>query len=474
MDIVFATLAALITTAFAVGLIALVFWASRSFEGVFGATVFLFCLDAMLTGLPILNVGRNIQIFDPIAIGLFLSACFRLLFGAQKGIAAPHWLLLAMFTLICIPLGLGFKDFGMAAAPDFRWFFHFMALALYSSSFAFDQIDFRRLAKYMLIAGAALVMLVLFRWAAEAFGLSISKTWAHLETGQRFRVLNAAQAFFIAQAAIVLLAARQAGLVPLKKTNKQTARHRSVSVNATPWCLRWSLIGAAAGLLIAMSLLHRSVWVAVAAGLLLFAYQQPDQRRDLFRIAGVAGLIAMIVLVPAGLFGFLDNFFDAFTRAFSEVGERHSSFADRYLGWLELLTDWWNSGSAITYAFGLPFGSGYYRKIAEFGASYAAEYTPHNFYVQTLLRTGVIGLTIFLSLMVVTANGLYRSLRASDSSNSMDGAVRRFLLIFMLMQAVFFLAYGARLEHGLIFGLAMSAAASGRALRHSLAVMQGA
>jgi O-antigen ligase len=107
---------------------------------------------------------------------------------------------------------------------------------------------------------------------------------------------------------------------------------------------------------------------------------------------------------------------------------------------------------------GQPFGSGYYRKIAEFGASYSAEYTPHNFYVQTLLRTGVVGSILFLSLMLATGMGSYRALAGMKGDRGPEFGVRLFLLVSLLMQAVFFMAYGARLEQGLLFGLAMTAA----------------
>jgi hypothetical protein len=167
-----------------------------------------------------------------------------------------------------------------------------------------------------------------------------------------------------------------------------------------------------------------------------------------------------IVLIPLGLMGFLDSYFEALMSAFLETTEHHSSFADRYLGWEALLTEWWNGGNVLTYILGQPFGSGYYRKIAEFGASYSAEYTPHNFYVQTLLRTGVAGLILFLSLGIATSMGIYHTLSKIRKTGGLEFGIRLFLLVSVFMQAVFFLAYGARLEQGLVFGLAMAAATS--------------
>ena len=54
--------------------------------------------------------------------------------------------------------------------------------------------------------------------------------------------------------------------------------------------------------------------------------------------------------------------------------------------------------------------------------------------------------------------GIYHTLTKIKGSPGPEFGVRLFLLVSLLMQVVFFLAYGARLEQGLLFGLAMAAA----------------
>ena len=458
--LVFSSIAIGIVILLAIILLLSFFWACKSLEAMFAIIVFLFCLDAIAVGLPILNLGKNIQIFDPISVTLFLAGMTRMVFGGQKSMGAPQWLLISLLVLMSVPLGLGFKQYGMAAAPDFRFFFHFMALALYASSFNFEQINFNRLASYLLWGGAILILLAFFRWGAGAAGLPIAETWRSVGSNREFRVLNAAQSYFIAQAGLLLLIIRASdwgSMAPVKRT---VAKAGIVAPELAPFWKRWAIVLCGIFLAIAFGLLHRSVWVSMTAGIGLLAVIDSRQRAGLAQIFLVSALIGFTTLVPMGLLGFLDSFVKSLEDAFIETTAHHSSFADRYLGWEALLSEWWAEGSILTYAFGQPFGSGYYRKIAEFGASYSAEYTPHNFYVHTLLRAGVVGLTLFLSLVIATGMGIYNALSKMKKEQGPAFGVRLFLLVSLLMQIVFFLAYGGRLEQGLLFGLAMAAATS--------------
>jgi hypothetical protein len=456
--LVFSSIAIGVVILLAIVLLLSFFWACKSFEAMFAIIVFLFCLDAIALGLPILYLGKNIQVFDPISITLFLAGITRLLFGGQKTIGAPQWLLISLLVLMSVPLILGFKQYGMAAAPDFRFFFHFMALALYASSFNFEQINFNRLASYLLWGGIILILLAFSRWAAGAAGLAIAETWHSMGANREFRVLNAAQSYFIAQAGLLLLIIRASDWGNMAFINQKAAKAGIKPHQLPSFWKRWAVVLSGMCLAIAFGLMHRSVWVSMAAGMGLLALFDSRQRAGLAQILLVSAFIGFTVLVPMGLLGFLDSFIKSLEAAFVEMTAHHSSFADRYLGWEALLGEWWAEGNILTYALGQPFGSGYYRKIAEFGASYSAEYTPHNFYVQTLLRTGVVGLTLFLSLVMATGMGIYHALSKIKGNPGPEFGVRLFLLVSLLMQIVFFLAYGARLEQGLLFGLAMAAA----------------
>jgi hypothetical protein len=77
-----------------------------------------------------------------------------------------------------------------------------------------------------------------------------------------------------------------------------------------------------------------------------------------------------------------------------------------------------------------------------------------------LLRAGVAGLILFISLIMTTGMGGYQTLSKLKKNRGPEFAIRLFLLVSVVMQVVFFLAYGARLEQGLLFGLAMAAATS--------------
>lgn len=453
---VFLSIAFSISVLLAVLVIGSIFLACKSFEVVFAFVMILFCMDAITAGLPILFIGKNIQVFDPVSIILFFAGAIRLGFGAKKNIGWPEWLLVTLFALMSFPLFMGFRQYGMLAAPDFRFFFHFMALALYASSFDFKEIKFDRMATYMFWGATTLVLLTFFRWAADAVGLEIANSWKSVGANREFRVLNAAQSYVIMQTAFMLLIIYASNERDSYRNERKSSHTVLAHVGWPSFWRRWPASCASIGLAVSIALMHRSVWASLLSGAIVLAWIGKNYRRDLLKIFGTFTGTGIVILIPLGLMGFLDSFFDSLVRAFTETTEHHSSWADRYLGWAALLRGWWMSGDMLTYALGQPFGSGYYRRIAEFGSAYWVEYTPHNFYVQILLRTGIIGLLFIVALVFSSGFGVYR-VASEMKERGYQYNIRIFLLLSVVMQAVFFLAYGARFEQGIIFGLAMTA-----------------
>jgi hypothetical protein len=74
--------------------------------------------------------------------------------------------------------------------------------------------------------------------------------------------------------------------------------------------------------------------------------------------------------------------------------DKSNTFTNRAEGWQELLKGWAKSGP-VGLLVGAPFGSGYER-VQENGL---VAWAPHNYYVQLLLRSGLLGLTGFLLLL---------------------------------------------------------------------------
>jgi O-antigen ligase len=243
--------------------------------------------------------------------------------------------------------------------------------------------------------------------------------------GNYFRVVTAGQAMVIAVGALFLM---------------------------QRWLLRESGSGevavAALMLLVVLVLQHRSVWGAVIFGLLSLVALQ---RQRLGRSGGAAlwviiGVLA--VLVPLLLLGVGSGVQQSVGGSVQEALSNRSTFTGRVEGWRNLLSEW-STGGVRSYVMGQPFGSGYARQQQ----GYTVLWTPHNYYLHVLLRTGVAGLLAFMITFVVAGARLFRA-RDGDSARWVP-----ILLALVLLELAFFVPYSALIEQAIFCGMALSVAA---------------
>jgi O-antigen ligase len=90
-----------------------------------------------------------------------------------------------------------------------------------------------------------------------------------------------------------------------------------------------------------------------------------------------------------------------------------------------------------------------------------ATWDPHNFYVQTLLRGGAVGLALLLMTYVGT---LARLLRPKDEPGRLT-LPPRLVFVMLVTQMAFILAYHMPYEQAVWLGLAVGMAASAGAFR---------
>lgn len=136
---------------------------------------------------------------------------------------------------------------------------------------------------------------------------------------------------------------------------------------------------------------NRSVWVAALVSLVVLVAMNPR--------AGKAILGVIALLVGASAIG------EIATGAVSDVLRGLSlSLADRgtydgrVQGWVALLREFGNAGG-LPWLIGEPVGSGFRR----FQDGQFVEFSPHNWYITTLLRTGGLGLLALLGVLISTA-----------------------------------------------------------------------
>lgn len=198
-------------------------------------------------------------------------------------------------------------------------------------------------------------------------------------------------------------------------------------------------------LVIVVVLQHRSVWVATAVGVILtFLLATSGWRRLATRAPLLLGAAAALglVLTYGGLYGVASDLTASTQSAFAG----HSTLTGRVDGWQLLLRDP-RMHDTLGVLLGLPSGAGFDRVVD----GRLATYSPHNFYVQIILRGGLLGMA---GLMVLLAGGTLAFRRRSAPALTGIG--------LLSTTAVFFMAYGPAAEQGIVVGSALALLAKPR------------
>ena len=132
------------------------------------------------------------------------------------------------------------------------------------------------------------------------------------------------------------------------------------------------------------------------------------------------------------------------------------------------MSDWIESSPGTVF-FGYPYGTSYRRVVDRV----VVEYSPHNFYVQLLLRTGVVGTSLFI---LATLMAMCHALFARVESES-EHMLLRGLGVVLLASMVYYAPYQGFYVHGAITGLALAQLIRYRVIRlvrreHSLKAAQ--
>jgi len=157
-------------------------------------------------------------------------------------------------------------------------------------------------------------------------------------------------------------------------------------------------------LIIAVASQHRSVWVAIAAGGIVYLFRLRGRALERTVFIGFYSFVVLAIIAATG----------ALKDVFTSLGYAVSSdrtLTDRANTWSVLIDEAFAKHNPMVILFGEPFGSGYFRKTLS-GAT--AEYTPHNWYVVLFLRIGVVGLVITASILLAA---LFRLLRNPKTGN---------------------------------------------------------
>lgn len=389
-----------------------------------GTVLALFCIETWFVSLPAIKLGLNIYPQDLIFISLSGVGIIRVVLGKNINGGIISWLVFGV--IMAISLCLGIFKYGTAAGVDLRPVFYFWSVAIFIASFRIDLQEADKLIKLCLISGGLVLLIVLYRWISDALHLGVP--YNHIGAGKFLRVLTAGQTYMLAALAIIL-----AWVVGAGKASVRIA------------CLFVPFIMAV------LLLQHRSVWVATLAALVFLYIAVPQLRSRFLQYSFLGIMLITIALVPLYIFGGLDSIIDALGDSVEEaLQSKGSTFTWRLQSTHELFMQWINGGPLV-YLIGKPFGSGYERYLVDLG--HTTNYSPHNFYIQLLLRVGLLGT---IAVVVAYLIAIYRlwTCRKIDSTVTFIGFIP--FAAILISSLVFFYPYGAHFIQGVFLGIAFA------------------
>jgi hypothetical protein len=393
-------------------------WFARSLVAGVGAVLMLTVLETWFIELPAVNLGLQIYAQDVMFITLLLAAVARYIGGAGITVVPGAWYLFGAMILFAFLLGV--VQYGTIAGVDFRNYFYFWVGAFYAISFTMHSEVMRSMTRAWTAAALFIVCIVAFRWAVDLLNLPFPRPWVAADTtGVRFRVINAAQTYVLGVALLMLF-------------------YRQVLGDATR--LSWLLLVVMAAAVIGIQ--HRSVWVMTFTAMFSLAFIPGVDKGRLLGKLSFAAVFGVVLLLPVLLYGV----FDAMLAEVVKSAERATNLkgdtsGGRIQGWFALLEHWFGTNMLHKFV-GEPFGAGY-------GGSDRA---PHNFYIQSLFRIGLMGLSALLLAYLALMLGLRRvsALRLH--------AYAPFLLMVVIGQMFFYLPYSPSYQQGLLLGMAIAVA----------------
>jgi hypothetical protein len=392
---------------------ALIRWPEVGAAFLLGATLLNASLDNNVPAVT-LPGGVRVQVHDA-AFTLVLAAGILRMLRMHRLAPLHRWVLL-LGGMMLLSLVRGAAAFGpQPAIGEFRLFFAFVAGTLYFATFRPSPQLNERIAKLWLAASIPMMVLVGLRWLDTLAGIDLGVPKEQFGADAAVKVLDGPYTFFLATAALLT--------VPYWQLRDDRAR-------------RLTRLGVLL-LLFVVLLNRRTVWLTMIIGIAVLMVRGRQLRRR--TVAIVVGAVLATVAAYVALGGTSGD--EPVARSALGTG----TLDWRIQGWSQLLSGL--SNNPVQWLIGEPFGTGFAREVQ--GTEVLGD--PHNFYISTLLRAGVVGLVALIALSV----GLLWALRRTPAQVGGRLLSPGVFPALLAMQAVWFLTWEPGMEQGVITGLAI-------------------
>lgn len=353
------------------------------------------------------EIGQiSVYLMDILSVFLILTALIR--FFYKRRIQTLSILVIFLGVLLLVSFLRGLIRNGLEIAlNDFRLYLYFYATLFFTISLTYSPKLLRKLVSWVGVVGWTLLAIAFIRWILVGLGMVSSLNWLS-SSGSMVRVLSGAPTLFLLQTLIIY-----------RYTRKQS------------WKIPYSKLIPCFFLPTILILQHRTVWVILAFTILLAIFLK--RKVGLFFIVII--VISMLVITFFGWGNYSLNNLSGTVLDFK-------NFNWRILGWRALLNP--ERYKNITdYFIGQPLGTGYLRYIVGWLETSTA---PHNFYVQTFLNIGGLGLVTLLAIYYFVIKSLWSKL---------SNEISRGFILLLVTQLVFYISYSPNYEQGIILGLAI-------------------
>lgn len=388
---------------------------------------FIYILDTFLMGSGSFQFGITIYYTDIVLVLVAIAAVLRLLFAKEFPLRPSAWLIIC--TIFFANLAIGLPTNGSAAGVQARDDFYALATALYIMSFKMDAKRLQQVFNGLAFTAMIFIGLAIYRWVVFYTPItSLLPDDGVYNIDGPMRVVYSDGALVIAQ---VLLA----GLF-----YSELARGFAITKY-----ISYVLLAAL------LALQHRSVWLATIVGIfarfIIGKSKNGNKGKQLLMLIG----IFLLIITPALMSNKLSSITQQVTSSAQSGVKGEGTGQARIDNWKATIEKWYNGG-VKTVLIGPAFGEDKTRVVEDSkGKSIEITFGTHNQYVEILTSYGLIGLMAYFWVIWYLLIGLYRLLL-----KGVNESLTEYLLLILVMQSTFYVAYGWNYMQTMLVGVAIS------------------